>query len=175
MLEYAAADTHYLPQLRDILATQLAERGRLGWAEEEFALLEEPRSRAGGGAEPGWLRLKGAKALQGRELAILREIWEWREEIGAPGRQADVPGPQQRADAGDGEEPAGRHGGAEGDPGISAIRRSGEGRSCWPRCSAEWSCPTASCRRIVRPPRRAPDLAYEARLERLKAARNLLA
>ena len=31
--------------------------------------------------EPGYLRLKGAKALKGRELAILRELYEWREGV----------------------------------------------------------------------------------------------
>ena len=39
MLEYAAADTRHLPELRDILRGQLRERGRLTWAEEEFGLL----------------------------------------------------------------------------------------------------------------------------------------
>jgi ribonuclease D len=79
MLSYAASDTRYLPQLRDILRERLLERGRLGWAQEEFALLEDIRPAAADQAEPGWLRLKGAKALRARELAILREIWEWRE------------------------------------------------------------------------------------------------
>ena len=37
MLEYAASDTHYLPTLRDILESRLAEMGRLEWAREEFA------------------------------------------------------------------------------------------------------------------------------------------
>ena len=38
MLEYAAADTLHLPALRDILQSQLQERGRLEWAEEEFSI-----------------------------------------------------------------------------------------------------------------------------------------
>ena len=79
MLEYAASDTRYLPQLRDILRQRLEERGRLGWGQEEFALLEDIRPTPADQAAPGWLRLKGAKALRGRELAILRELWEWRE------------------------------------------------------------------------------------------------
>ena len=36
MLEYAAADTRHLPELRDLLRDQLREQGRLEWAEEEF-------------------------------------------------------------------------------------------------------------------------------------------
>ena len=39
MLDYAAADTRFLLPLRDLLREQLRERGRLSWAEEEFALL----------------------------------------------------------------------------------------------------------------------------------------
>ncbi|HVK00338.1 MAG TPA: ribonuclease D, partial [Gemmatimonadales bacterium] len=70
MLEYAASDTRYLPQLRDLLRQLLEERGRLGWAQEEFALLEDIRPTPPDQAEPGWLRVKGAKALRGRELAI---------------------------------------------------------------------------------------------------------
>ena len=78
MLEYAAADTRHLALLRDILRGQLEARGRLAWAQEEFALLEDIRWSPPNG-EPGWLRLKGAKALKPRELAILRELFEWRE------------------------------------------------------------------------------------------------
>ena len=43
MLEYAASDTRHLPRLRDILKGQLEERGRLGWAEEEFRQLDDIR------------------------------------------------------------------------------------------------------------------------------------
>src|SRR4029078_11826960 len=40
-LRYAADDPRHLPALRDILRGRLAARGRLTWAEEEFALLEQ--------------------------------------------------------------------------------------------------------------------------------------
>ena len=80
MLEYAASDTRHLPELRDILKGRLEAQGRLAWAEEEFALLDELRWSPQDG-EPGYLRLKGAKALKGRQLAILRELFEWREGV----------------------------------------------------------------------------------------------
>jgi ribonuclease D len=86
MLAYAASDTRYLPELRDILARELEARGRMEWAREEFGLLTGIRAADPNGAEPGWLRLKGAKALRGRELAVLREVWEWREGVA---RRAD--------------------------------------------------------------------------------------
>src|SRR4029077_8170627 len=81
MLAYAASDTTHLPALRDILRRQLEERGRLGWAEEEFELLTATRYTPPDGDEPPYLRMKGAKALRGRELAVLRELYEWRDGV----------------------------------------------------------------------------------------------
>ncbi|HEV7594676.1 MAG TPA: ribonuclease D, partial [Gemmatimonadaceae bacterium] len=40
MLEYAAQDTRYLLQLKDHMKGELTRRGRLHWAQEEFARLE---------------------------------------------------------------------------------------------------------------------------------------
>ena len=63
MLEYAAADTRHLPELRDLLRVRLAELGRLEWAEEEFGLLTGVRWSAPDADAPAYLRMKGAKAL----------------------------------------------------------------------------------------------------------------
>src|SRR5438034_7057171 len=60
MLEYAAQDTRYLLQLKDHMASELRRRGRLRWAEEEFARLEGTRWEAEEEME-GFLRLKGAR------------------------------------------------------------------------------------------------------------------
>ncbi len=81
MLEYAAADTQHLPMLRDLLRERLADRGRLEWAEEEFALATQSRWSPPDADEPAYLRLKGAKALPGRSLAVLRELFEWRDQL----------------------------------------------------------------------------------------------
>ncbi|MEP6574129.1 MAG: ribonuclease D [Gemmatimonadota bacterium] len=80
MLEYAASDTRHLPELRDILKKKLEEAGRWHWAEEEFLVLENVRWNPSGPADQAYLRLKGAKALRGRPLALLRELHEWRED-----------------------------------------------------------------------------------------------
>src|SRR5690606_29231187 len=40
MLEYAAGDTDNLLELQNILRSQLVEKQRLAWAEEEFVLIE---------------------------------------------------------------------------------------------------------------------------------------
>jgi ribonuclease D len=82
MLEYAAQDTRYLLQLRDQMKGELERRGRLHWAQEEFARLEGTRWEAEDSME-GFLRLKGARDLSRRELAVLREVANWRDTVAA--------------------------------------------------------------------------------------------
>ena len=85
MLDYAAQDTMHLLGLRDRLADELKRAGRWEWAREEFALLEATRWDADDAAN-AFLRMKGARDLNRRELAILRELVAWRDEIA---RKAD--------------------------------------------------------------------------------------
>jgi len=82
MLEYAAQDTRYLLQLRDHMKSELQRRGRWHWAEEEFARLEGTRWEAEEEME-SFLRLKGARDLTRRELAVLREVVNWRDTVAA--------------------------------------------------------------------------------------------
>jgi len=86
MLAYAAADTQHLLTLRDALEQRLTQLGRLTWAQEEFKQLESlrwtgPAAGAGGGDDETYLRLKGAKGLQPRSLAALRQLHRWRETV----------------------------------------------------------------------------------------------
>ena len=78
MLDYAAQDTVHLLGLRDKLAEALRGKGRWAWAEEEFQRLEGTKWEA---EEPGtaFLRVKGARDLTRRELALLRELVDWRD------------------------------------------------------------------------------------------------
>lgn len=82
MLDYAAQDTRYLLDLRDELATELAAAGRMSWAQEEFARLEQVEF-APDDPEAAFLRMKGARDLKRRELAVLRELVGWREQRAA--------------------------------------------------------------------------------------------
>src|SRR4051812_5937324 len=82
MLDYAAQDTRYLLQLRDHMKAELERRARWSWAEEEFARLEGTRWEAEEAME-GFLRLKGARDLNRRELAVLREVANWRDTVAA--------------------------------------------------------------------------------------------
>jgi ribonuclease D len=175
MLAYAAADTHHLPQLRDIMRDRLSERGRLGWANEEFALLEDIRPAAADQAEPGWLRLKGAKALRGRELAILRELWEWRDGTARRADRATFRILNNEPMLAMAKNPPSEVAELKAIPGVSSDQAERRGRELLDAVKRGLDLPEADLPRLTRTPRRAPDLAYEVRLERLKAARNLLA
>ena len=80
MLDYAAQDTIHLLELRDRLKGELERTGRWEWAREEFGLLEGTRWN-GEDAANAFLRIKGARDLSRRELAILRELVPWRDAI----------------------------------------------------------------------------------------------
>ncbi|MBK7594985.1 MAG: ribonuclease D [Gemmatimonadetes bacterium] len=176
MLDYAAGDTVHLCELRDILLEQLDAMGRTEWVAEEFENLEKIRWTGGGeGPETAFLRLKGAKALQRRELAILRELYNWREETSARldrasfrvlGNEVLFALAQQPVHTleelgrvkGVGQEGAQRRGNE-----ILAAIAKGE------------AIPERDLPRVERPARRIPDPAFEARVEALKHRRNRLA
>lgn len=82
MLAYAADDVRHLPTLRAHLTDRLRALGRLAWAEEEFERLERLRWSGPADGDPAWLRVKGAKHLQPRQRAALRELVSWRDEVG---------------------------------------------------------------------------------------------
>ncbi|HKW11899.1 MAG TPA: HRDC domain-containing protein [Gemmatimonadaceae bacterium] len=85
MLEYASQDTMHLIGLRNRLAEELESMGRWEWAREEFVRLEETRWEQEDDAT-AFLRLKGARDLNRRELAVLRELVVWRNDVA---RRAD--------------------------------------------------------------------------------------
>jgi ribonuclease D len=81
MLDYASQDTMYLLELRDRLAAELESAGRWGWAAEEFERLEGTRWEQLEGEDIGYMRIKGARDLDRRELAIFRELVRFRDGI----------------------------------------------------------------------------------------------
>ena len=80
MLQYASQDTMYLLALRDILHGELSAKGRLTWAAEEFARLEQTQWAAEDASQL-YLKVKGARDLKRRELAVLRELVPWRDGV----------------------------------------------------------------------------------------------
>jgi len=89
-LEYAALDVEVLIELRAELDERLTAAGKREWADQEFEALLSftgPRRRA----EP-WRRTSGIhKTRNRRSLAVVRELWQARDELAAdrdvtPGR-----------------------------------------------------------------------------------------
>ena len=80
MLDYAAQDTRYLLDLRDELRSRLEKLGRLQWAREEFDRLEGTKWDEEDESQ-NFLRIKGARDLTRRELALLRELVPWRDGV----------------------------------------------------------------------------------------------
>jgi ribonuclease D len=76
-IEYALADVHFLSPIRDALHARLAAQGRLSWLEEEMATRREEIRRAL--SHERWRRVSGNSGLDARSLAIVRELWKWRD------------------------------------------------------------------------------------------------
>ena len=81
MLDYAALDTKYLLELRDRMRGELEGAGRGAWAAEEFARLEGTRWDGSNGDGDAYLRIKGARDLTRRQLAVFRELVRWRDGV----------------------------------------------------------------------------------------------
>jgi ribonuclease D len=80
MLDYAAQDTIHLLELRERLKAELERLGRWDWAREEFTLLEGTKWLDDDSAN-AFLRIKGARDLTRRELAVFREVVQWRDSV----------------------------------------------------------------------------------------------
>jgi ribonuclease D len=81
-IRYAFDDVRYLLPAWLKVTAKLEALGRLEWAREEFSRLaltaapEEPDSER-------WRKLRGLGSLDRRRLAIVRELYRWREETAA--------------------------------------------------------------------------------------------
>jgi ribonuclease D len=80
MEKYARNDTHYLKPLSDKLKQELQQQGRLAWHEESCARLIDESSRFQPADLDSVWRVKGSHALSRPALAVLRELWRWREQ-----------------------------------------------------------------------------------------------
>ena len=174
MLEYAAADTHYLLALRDLMEKMLRDAGRLSWAEEEFQIAarvkweEKP-------ADEAYLKVKGARLLKPRQLVVLRELYAWRD---ATAKRMDratfrVMNPdvllllaelQPREVAS-----------LRGIKGLSPDQVERRGKELLEAVARGLAVPEADLPRFERTRRPPPDPAFDARFERLKTARNAAA
>jgi ribonuclease D len=79
MATYARHDTHYLKPVADILKEQLREKQRLAWLEQCCdRLIADCAVPAKAEPDLVW-RVKGCHRLPPPSLAVLRQIWFWRE------------------------------------------------------------------------------------------------
>jgi len=79
MERYARNDTHYLKPLADKMKPELESRKRMPWHQEYCArLISESSKNRPADLDSVW-RVKGSHLLARPGLAILRELWQWRE------------------------------------------------------------------------------------------------
>ena len=79
MERYARNDTHYLKPLADRLRSELHAQGRLAWHQQSCAqLIQDSTTHQPADLDSVW-RIKGSHVLDRPGLAILRELWQWRE------------------------------------------------------------------------------------------------
>lgn len=77
-MTYALDDVRYLDRMNEVLTKKLDDLGRLGWLESETATwLEELRIHQE--QSDRWWRTSGISGLAPRTLAVVRELWRWRE------------------------------------------------------------------------------------------------
>lgn len=79
MEAYARNDTHYLKPLADKLHAELEARKRFAWHEESCARLIDDCTRPEPVDDDSVWRVKGSHLLNRAALAVLRELWRWRE------------------------------------------------------------------------------------------------
>jgi len=78
-LRYAFDDVRYLLPAYVLLQERLQQQQRESWAEEEFAALVQ-RALAEDQGPENWRRVKGIGRLDRQGLAIVKELYQWREE-----------------------------------------------------------------------------------------------
>ncbi len=76
-IEYALTDALYLPALRDILEESLKKLGRQAWMQEEMASWQDEAEKSI--LHDRWHRVSGNTGLDSRALAVLRELYRWRD------------------------------------------------------------------------------------------------
>jgi ribonuclease D len=76
-IEYALDDVRYLQEIAKRLRARLDQLGRTGWMDSEMAAwqsdVEATRSNE------RWWKVSGTSGLSRRSLAVVRELWRWRE------------------------------------------------------------------------------------------------
>ncbi|MCB0770313.1 MAG: ribonuclease D [Flavobacteriales bacterium] len=174
MLDYAAGDTSHLIALRDILKQELIAKGRWTWAEEEFALLTDAPFNLPANVEDPFLRMKGAKALKPAQLAILREVYAWRDAVAEGQDRAAFMVLGNDVLLSLATDPPASMKDLAARKGVNERSLERYGRKILTAVKAGQAVPKDQWPRAERPKRWPRDDDYEDRLKRLKAARDVL-
>ncbi len=86
-LKYAIDDVRYLAQIYPMMLEKLESQNRLEWLDKDFAKASDPETYAIN-AKQRWKKIRGNQVLKRPQLAILRELAEWRENLA---EQKDLP------------------------------------------------------------------------------------
>ena len=79
-LKYAVDDVRYLAQIYPMMLEKLEAQNRLAWLDKDFAKACDPETYAIN-AEQRWKKIRGNQVLKRPQLAILRELATWRENL----------------------------------------------------------------------------------------------
>jgi ribonuclease D len=175
MLEYAALDTQHLLPLRDRLRAELMGKGRLAWAEEEFERMEGVRWTPGPANGDSAFRLKGARALSRRGLAVLQQLWHWRESVAAELDRASFRVLSNEALLAAADAAPRTLEALKGIRGVSERLLEARGAALLAAIERGLAVHERDLPRFPRGERRVSDPAFEHRVERLKATRNAAA
>lgn len=80
MRHYAMNDTRFLRTISNYQKTELEAKGRLEWHAEACARLIADCARESERDEDSVWRIKGSDRLSPPALAVLRELWQWRDQ-----------------------------------------------------------------------------------------------
>jgi len=86
-LKYAIDDVRYLAQIYPMMLEKLNAQSRLEWLDKDFAKASDPETYAIN-AHLRWKKIRGNQVLKRPQLAILRELAAWREDLA---EQKDLP------------------------------------------------------------------------------------
>jgi ribonuclease D len=79
-VRYAYDDVRFLLPLYRKLRDKLTRLDRMAWADEEFARLGLQAADEAPNNKERWRKVKGASSLVPKQLAVLRELFAWRQE-----------------------------------------------------------------------------------------------
>lgn len=175
MLAYASGDTRHLLALRDVLAEKLVALGRWDWALEEFDLQTGIPFQEEARKEPAFLRIKGAKRLKPQELAVLKEVVEWREGVASRLDRASfmIVGNETLLNLA--RQPVSNLKALAAVKGMGRTTLKRYGRDILAAVERGVRMPKDQWPRLEKPKRFPRDPAFDERFDRLKEVRNTLA